>query len=167
MRLAICPGSFDPVTKGHLNIIERAAQRFDKVTVLVMVNPSKTPCFSAEERADFLRRATGHIPNVKVDIYTGLLAEYAHRVGASTIIKGLRAVTDFEFEFQQALTNKKLNPELETMFVITDPEYMYLSSSMVRQVAGFGGDVTDFLPEGICEDIVKKLTQKRQRSDAL
>lgn len=163
MRIAICPGSFDPVTKGHLNIIERAARRFDQVTVLVMVNPNKTPCFTAEERAEFLRRAAGHIPNVKVDTYTGLLAEYAHNVGASTIIKGLRAVTDFEFEFQQALTNKKLNPELETMFVITDPEYMYLSSSMVRQVAGFGGDVTDFLPEGIREDIVKRLVQKEIR----
>lgn len=160
MRIAICPGSFDPVTKGHLNIIERAARRFDEVIVLVMVNPNKTPCFTAEERADFLRRATRHIPNVKVDIYRGLLAEYAHQAGASTIIKGLRAVTDFEFEFQQALTNKKLNPELETMFVITDPEYMYLSSSMVRQVAGFGGDVTDFLPEPICADIVKRLVQK-------
>ena len=121
MRIAICPGSFDPVTKGHLNIIERSAKLFDAVTVLVMVNPNKTPSFTAQERADFLRRVTGHIPNVKVDVYTGLLAEYAHNVGACTIIKGLRAVTDFEFEFQQALTNKKLNPELETMFVITDP----------------------------------------------
>lgn len=120
MRIAICPGSFDPVTKGHLNIIERSAKLFDAVTVLVMVNPNKTPSFTAQERADFLRRVTGHIPNVKVDVYTGLLAEYAHNVGACTIIKGLRAVTDFEFEFQQALTNKKLNPELETMFVITD-----------------------------------------------
>ena len=163
MRIAICPGSFDPVTKGHLNIIERSAKLFDAVTVLVMVNPNKTPSFTAQERADFLRRVTGHIPNVKVDVYTGLLAEYAHNVGACTIIKGLRAVTDFEFEFQQALTNKKLNPELETMFVITDPEYMYLSSSMVRQVASFGGDVTDFLPDGICKDIVERLTQGRAK----
>ena len=163
MRIAICPGSFDPVTKGHLNIIERSAKLFDAVTVLVMVNTNKTPSFTAQERADFLRRVTGHIPNVKVDVYTGLLAEYAHNVGACTIIKGLRAVTDFEFEFQQALTNKKLNPELETMFVITDPEYMYLSSSMVRQVASFGGDVTDFLPDGICKDIVERLTQGRAK----
>ena len=163
MRIAICPGSFDPVTKGHLNIIERSAKLFDAVTVLVMVNPNKTPSFTAQERADLLRRVTGHIPNVKVDVYTGLLAEYAHNVGACTIIKGLRAVTDFEFEFQQALTNKKLNPELETMFVITDPEYMYLSSSMVRQVASFGGDVTDFLPDGICKDIVERLTQGRAK----
>ena len=142
MRIAICPGSFDPVTKGHLNIIERSAKLFDAVTVLVMVNPNKTPSFTAQERADFLRRVN---------------------VGACTIIKGLRAVTDFEFEFQQALTNKKLNPELETMFVITDPEYMYLSSSMVRQVASFGGDVTDFLPDGICKDIVERLTQGRAK----
>ncbi len=163
MRTAICPGSFDPVTRGHLNIIERGAQRFDRVIVLVMVNPAKIPCFSAEERADFLCRVTAHIPNVQVDVSTGLLAEYARRVGAGTIIKGLRAVTDFEFEFQQALTNKKLNPELETMFVITDPEYMYLSSSMVRQVAGFGGDVTDFLPEEICEDVVKRLAEKAEQ----
>ena len=116
-----------------------------------------------EERVDFLRRATADLPNVEVDAYGGLLAEYAHNVGACTIIKGLRAVTDFEFEFQQALTNKKLNPELETMFVITDPEYMYLSSSMVRQVASFGGDVTDFLPDGICKDIVERLTQGRAK----
>ena len=141
MRIAICPGSFDPVTKGHLNIIERSAKLFDAVTVLVMVNPNKTPSFTAQERADFLRRVTGHIPNVKVDVYTGLLAEYAHNVGACTIIK----------------------PELETMFVITDPEYMYLSSSMVRQVASFGGDVTDFLPDGICKDIVERLTQGRAK----
>ena len=152
MRIAICPGSFDPVTKGHLNIIERSAKLFDAVTVLVMVTPNKTPSFTAQERAD-----------VKVDVYTGLLAEYAHNVGACTIIKGLRAVTDFEFEFQQALTNKKLNPELETMFVITDPDDMYLSSSMVRQVASFGGDVTDFLPDGICKDIVERLTQGRAK----
>ncbi len=159
MRIAICPGSFDPVTKGHLDIIERSAKLFDTVIVLVMINPNKTPSFTAQERADFLRIATKNLPNVKVDSYSGLLAEYAHNAGACTIIKGLRAVTDFEFEFQQALTNKKLNPELETMFVITEPKYMYLSSSMVRQVAYFGGDVSDFLPDGICEDIVKRLTQ--------
>ncbi len=163
MRIAICPGSFDPVTKGHLDIIERSAKLFDIVIVLVMINPNKTPSFTAQERADFLRIATKNIPNVKVDSYSGLLAEYAHNTGACTIIKGLRAVTDFEFEFQQALTNKKLNPELETMFVITDPKYMYLSSSMVRQVAYFGGDVSDFLPDGICEDIVKRLTQRQTK----
>lgn len=162
-KIAICPGSFDPVTKGHLNIIERSAKLFDTVIVLVLVNPGKEPIFSADERKDFIRRACVHIPNVQVDAYYGLLAEYARGVGACTIIKGLRAVTDFEYEFQQALTNKKLNPELETMLAITDSEYMYLSSSMVREVASFGGDVTGFLPESICNEIVQRLTTGRKK----
>ena len=163
MKIASCPGSFDPITKGHLNIIERSAKLFDAVIVLVLVNPNKKPTFSAAERVDFIRKACEHIPNVKVDSYHGLLADYAYRVGACTIIKGLRAVTDFEYEFQQALVNKQLNPELETMFVITDSSYMYLSSSMVRQVAGFGGDVSEFLPESICEEIVKRLAQGQEK----
>ena len=142
MRIAICPGSFDPVTKGHVDIIERTAKLFDRVVALVVINPAKCPFFTVEERTGFLRRATAHIGNVTVDSY-----------------KGLRAVTDFEFEFQQALTNKKLNAELETMFVITDSQYMYLSSSMVKQVAQFGGDVTGFLPEVIREEVVQRLKQ--------
>ena len=161
MRIAICPGSFDPVTKGHLNIIERSAKLSDVAIALVLVNPNKQPVFAAAERTEFLRRACADIPNVKVDSYLGLLADYARSVGACTIIKGLRAVTDFEYEFQQALINKKLNGELETMFVITDSNYMYLSSSMVRQVAQFGGDVTDFLPECICKDIVARLPRSK------
>ena len=163
MRIAICPGSFDPVTKGHLNIIRRSAKLFDEVVALVLVNPNKQPVFTADERIDFLRRACAELPNVRVDSYYGLLADYARRIGACTIIKGLRAVTDFEYEFQQALTNKKLNDELETMFVITDSNYMYLSSSMVRQVAQFGGDVTDFLPECICQDIVARLPRSDEK----
>lgn len=161
MRIAICPGSFDPVTKGHLNIIERSAKLFDKVIVLVVINPNKTPAFTSEERVCFIRRVTAHLPNVEVDSYTGLLADYAHDVGAGTLIKGLRAVTDFEFEFQQALTNKKLNPDLETLFMITDSQYMYLSSSIAKQVARFGGDVTDFLPEEVREDILKGLLKSK------
>lgn len=163
MKIAICPGSFDPITKGHLNIVERSARLFDKVIVLVLVNPNKSPTFSASERVEFIQKACAHIPNVKVDSYHGLLADYAHRAGACTIIKGLRAVTDFEYEFQQALVNKQLNPDLETMFVITDSSYMYLSSSMVRQVAGFGGDVSDFLPEPICEEVVERLAQRKEK----
>lgn len=163
MRIAICPGSFDPVTRGHVNIIERSAKLFDKVIALVLVNPNKTPVFTAAERVDFIRRATAHLPNVEADSYHGLLAEYARSVGACTLIKGLRAVTDFEFEFQQALTNKKLNPELETMFVITDSNYMYLSSSIVKQIAEFGGDVTDFLPQAICADVVERFTQEKEQ----
>lgn len=162
-KIAICPGSFDPITKGHVNIIERSAKLFDTVIVLVLVNPAKRPTFSADERAEFIRRACSHIPNVQVDVHNGLLAGYARSVGACTIIKGLRALTDFENEFQQALINKKLNPELETMLIITDSEYMYLSSSMVRQVAGFGGDVTDFLPESICGDVVERLSAGRTK----
>ncbi|MEG0897198.1 MAG: pantetheine-phosphate adenylyltransferase [Ruthenibacterium sp.] len=157
MKIAICPGSFDPVTKGHVNIIERSARLFDKVIVLVVVNPNKTPMFTSEQRVAFIRRATVHLPNVTVESYYGLLAEYAKQVGACTLIKGLRAVTDFEFEFQQALTNKKLNPELETMFVITDSNYMYLSSSIVKQIAEFNGDVSEFLPEAICADVVEQM----------
>ena len=159
MRIALCPGSFDPVTKGHVDIIERTAKLFDRVVALVVINPAKCPFFTVEERTGFLRRATAHIGNVTVDSYQGLLADYARRMGACTLIKGLRAVTDFEFEFQQALTNKKLNAELETMFVITDSQYMYLSSSMVKQVAQFGGDVTGFLPEVIREEVVQRLKQ--------
>lgn len=156
-RIAICPGSFDPVTNGHLNIIERSAGLFDELIVLVVINPNKQPMFTAAERVDFLRRATAHLSNVRVASYEGLLAEYARQAGACTLIKGLRAVTDFEFEFQQALTNKKLNPDLETMFMITDARYMYLSSSIAKQVAAFGGDITDFIPDTILQDIEQRL----------
>ena len=160
MRIAICPGSFDPVTRGHLDIIERASKLFDKLIVLVVVNPNKNPMFSTDERVEFLKRATAHIDNVEVDSYYGLLANYAAKVGACTLIKGLRAVTDFEYEFQQALSNKKLNRELETMCMTTDANYMYLSSSIVKQIAEFGGDVRDLLPPPIYEDVVARLGKK-------
>lgn len=160
MRIAICPGSFDPVTNGHLNIIERSAKQFDKVIVLVLINPSKKPSFTAEERIRYLKTVAAHLPNVEVDCFDGLLVEYARKVGAGTLIKGLRAVTDFEYEFQQALTNKKLNPELETMFMITDAQYMYLSSSIAKQVALLGGDVAEFLPAAVSEEIVKCINER-------
>ena len=159
MRIAICPGSFDPVTKGHLNIIERSAKLFDAVTVLVMVNPNKTPSFTAQERADFLRRVTGHIPNVKVDVYTGLLAEYAHNVGACTIIKGLRAGSDFEKEFQMAMINRKLNPKLDSLFLTAEHQYMYLSSSIVKELGMYGAELRDFLPEEILGDVRARINQ--------
>ena len=162
MRIAICPGSFDPVTKGHLDIIERSAKLFDKLIVLVVVNPTKSLMFTAEERVAYLQQVTQHIPNVEIDSYKGLLADYAAKVGACTLIKGLRAVTDFEFEFQQALTNKKLNPELETMFMITDANYMYLSSSIAKQVAYFGGDISDFIPACIHGDILEQMTKRSE-----
>lgn len=160
MKIAICPGSFDPITNGHLDIIERSAGLFDRVIVLVLLNKTKKCVFTMEERVDMIRRAVCHIPNVEVDHYGGLLAEYARQVGASAIIKGLRAVTDFEYEFQMALTNKILNPELETLFMNTDAQHMYLSSSMVREVAGFGGDITRFIPAVIADDVTKKLGGK-------
>ena len=161
MKIAICPGSFDPVTKGHIDILERSSQLFDKVIAVVMINPAKTPTFSTEERVEFLRKVTSHIPNVEADSYLGLVADYAKLKGAKTLIKGLRAVTDFEYEFQQALTNKKLNPELETLFMMTGQDYMYLSSTIVRQIAGFGGDISQFVPPRIKDDIIRRLSPEK------
>ena len=156
MKLAICPGSFDPVTNGHLNIIARAAAMFDRVIVVVMVNGNKQPLFTCEERVDLLKRATAGMPNVEIDFYGGLLADYAANVQACAIVKGLRALSDFEYEFQMALTNRKLNPAVETVFLTTNAEYMYLSSSLVKQVAGLGGDIREFVPACILEDILQK-----------
>ena len=158
MKTVICPGSFDPVTNGHLDIIDRSAALFDKVIVVVMKNPAKTNfCFSPEERAELIRRCTKDIPNVEVDIYEGLLAQYAKQKGAVAVVKGLRAVSDFEYEFQQAQMNKKLNSELETVFINTKVENLYLSSSAVKQICELGGDISDFVPEIIRDDIVKRI----------
>ena len=157
MRIAICPGSFDPVTYGHLDIIRRASQMFDRVVVVVMTNASKAPLFSKEERLELLRRATLGLSNVEVDSYGGLLAEYARTRGATVIVKGLRAMSDFEYEFQMALTNRKLYPGAETVFLTTTAEHMYLSSSLVKQVAGLGGDISEFVPACIVPDIMKKI----------
>ncbi len=161
MRIAVCPGSFDPVTKGHINIIERASKLFDKIIVVVVINPNKTPTFSIDERIDFLKRTTAHLENVEVDSFSGLLADYVKRAGACAVIKGLRAVSDFEYEFQQALANKQINPEMETMFLITSQEYMYLSSSVVRQIAEFGGSIDRLVPEEISSEIEEKLRKDR------
>ena len=158
MRIAICPGSFDPATMGHLDIIHRSAKLFDKVIVVVMSNYNKTNySFTAEERVQLLERCTADIPNVEIDAYEGLLVDYAKKVGAVAVVKGLRAVSDFEYEFQQALTNKNLYPELETVFVTTQAENMFLSSSVVKQVCSLGGDITPFVPEQIRDDIIKRI----------
>lgn len=157
-NLAICPGSFDPVTIGHLDIISRSAKMFGKVVVVVMTNPNKSSgSFTVEERVQMIKKAVADIPNVEVDHYEGLLADYAARKNAKAIIKGLRAVTDFEYEFQMALANKKLNPDVETLFLTTSAENMYLSSSMIKQIASMGGDISDFVPAVIHEDIVNRL----------
>lgn len=163
LRIAVCPGSFDPVTLGHLDIISRASRIFDKIIVAVPVNPAKNASFSTEERMELLRTvcAAEHLENVEIDKVTGLLADYAREKGAMTIIKGLRAMSDFEYEFQQALTNKKLNPELETMFMATSAENMFLSSSMVKQVAGFGGDISHFVPPCVLQAIRDRLCKSR------
>ena len=156
MAIAVCPGSFDPVTNGHLDIIHRASRLFEKVIVLVIINPDKTPIFTSEERVDMIRRSID-LPNVQVDSYCGLLADYVKQAGATVIVKGLRAVTDFEYEFQMALINKKLAPFAETMFLTTDASNMYLSSSVVRQVGSFGGDISPFVPEQIQQQIAERL----------
>ncbi len=155
--MAVCPGSFDPITLGHVDIITRAAGLFDKIIVLALNNPEKNYSFTIDERIDFVKRATAHIPNVEVDFYGGLLADYATSHGAKAIVKGLRAVSDFEYEFQMALVNKKLTPSTETVFLTTGLEHMYLSSSMVKQIATFGGDITGFLPAEILEEIKARL----------
>lgn len=160
MKIAICPGSFDPITLGHIDIIERSAKIFDRVYVVVMVNPSKQPTFSTEERIEMIKQTTGHIPNVVAESYAGLIADYAREKGACTLVKGLRAVTDFEYEFQQALTNKKLNPDLETLFMVTNQEYMYLSSTIVRQIANFGGDISQFVPSQIKDKLEEKMKKE-------
>lgn len=160
-RTVICPGSFDPVTLGHVDIITRAASMFDKVIVAVLVNSSKNPSFTIDERIALLRKALNGIENVEVKSFNGLLADYAKETGATAVVKGLRAMSDFEYEFQMSLTNNKLNPDLETIFLTSRAEYMFLSSSMVKQVATFGGDITYFVPECIHDEIKKRLATNK------
>ena len=155
--IALCPGSFDPVTIGHLDIITRAANMFHKVIVIVAANSSKNCSFTPEERVELINKCVADIPNVSVVHYDGLLADYAAQTGATAIIKGLRAMSDFEYEFQMALTNKKLNPNVETLFLTTKAENMYLSSSMVKQIASMGGDISSFVPEVIKQDIINRI----------
>ncbi len=162
MSIAICPGSFDPITLGHLNIIRRTAMIFDEVVVCVMKNASKTsPMFTVEERADMVRRAVAKYPNVRVETPDGLLAEYAKGYERPTVVKGLRAASDFDYEFQMNLLNKKINPDMETMFLTASSKYTFLSSSIVREMAKYGADLTGLIPDEIREDIEKKALQWR------
>lgn len=160
MRIGICPGSFDPVTLGHMDIISRACKIFDKVIVAVPVNPDKRASFTVEERMEMLRTVTADMENVEIDCVRGLLADYASEKHAAAIVKGLRAISDFEYEFQMALTNKKLNPNLETLFLTAEADSMYLSSSMVREIASMGGDISNFVPACIHDRIVERLKNK-------
>lgn len=157
MKTAICPGSFDPVTLGHMDIIRRASKIFDKVIVAVMVNPAKKTAFTLDERVALLKKATAEMDSVEVVGFDGFLADLARKRGACAIVKGLRAVSDFEYEFQMALINQKLNSELETMFLTTQAQNMYLSSSMIKDIASFGGDISSFVPACILSDIQQRL----------
>ncbi len=158
MRIAIYPGSFDPVTIGHLNIIERAAKIFDKLIVCVMVNAGKQhPMFSQQERVDLIRRVTAHIPNVEVDSSCELLADYARRKDGCVIVKGLRAGSDFENEFQMAQINHKINPNLDTLFLTSEHQFMYLSSSMVKELGFYDVDLKEFLPVEIIPDFKARI----------
>ena len=166
MKTAVYPGSFDPVTNGHLNIIERASRLFDRVIVCVMVNCEKQPLFSLEERETFLREVTAHLPNVTVDAHGGLLAEYARANDCCTVIKGLRAGSDFEKEFQMAMINRKLNPELESLFLTAEHQYMYLSSSAVKEMAFYGANISDFLPVQIVEAFKERINNRVNNKEA-
>ncbi len=157
MRTAICPGSFDPITLGHLNIIRRTAQIFDQVVVCIMQNATKPrPMFTVEEKIDMVRRAVAKYPNVFVDSSDILVAEYAKRYEGAVLVKGLRAASDFDYEFQMNLINKNINPNLETMFLTASEKYTFLSSSVVREMAMYGADLTGLVPDEIIDDIEKK-----------
>lgn len=156
MKKAIYPGSFDPITYGHIDIIRRAADIFDELTVSVLNNKGKTPLFSVDERVNIIKEATRDLPNVAVESYDGLLVDYCEKNNARVIIRGLRAITDFEFELQLAQTNRKLSRKVDTIFLTTSLEYAYLSSSTVKEVASFGGDISKFVPEFIARLVYEK-----------
>ena len=162
MTIAVCPGSFDPVTNGHVDIFKRASKLFDKVIVLVSVNLAKSASFSVEERVAMIEEVTKGLPNVEVDYDDGLLADYVKCKGAKVIVKGLRAVSDFEYEFQMALANKRLYEGAETVFLTTSSENMFLSSSVIKQVASLGGDISSFVPKEILNDINNRLSKKEK-----
>jgi len=157
LTLAICPGSFDPITLGHIDVIRRASALFDRVIVVVMINPLKKPAFTVDERIDFIKRSTSDIKNIQLDQYSGLLADYAEMKKATAVVRGLRIMSDFEYEFQMSLTNNFLNPNTETIFLPASINCMFLSSSMVREVARYGRDISEFVPKEIAGDIRSKL----------
>ncbi len=157
MTTAVYPGTFDPVTNGHLDVITRAAKLFDRVIVGVLHNSAKSPLFSVEERVNILTKVTESVPNIEVDSFSGLSIDFAREHEANAIVRGLRAITDFDFELQMAQTNRVLAPDIDTMFLTTSLEYAYLSSTTVKEVAVFGGDITKFVPPYVVEEIYKKL----------
>mgnify|MGYP000769609847 FL=1 len=160
MRRAIYPGSFDPVTRGHYDIICRSCKIVDKLIVGVLNNKAKMPLFSVEERVKMLKEVTKDLDNIRIVPFDGLLVEFASRMNAGLVIRGLRAITDFEYELQMSQTNQKLDPNIETMFLTTSIEYSYLSSTTVREIAAFGGDLTQFVPEAVALELEKKMNTK-------
>lgn len=156
MKTAVYPGSFDPITNGHIDVIERSAKVFDKVYVAILQNSTKSPLFSVEERIELIQRVTKHIPNIEVITFNGLLVDFMREKGIPVIVKGLRAISDFEYEFQMALTNRHLAPEAETFFMMASAQNQYLSSSIVKEIARYHGDLTGLVPSEIYEDIYKK-----------
>ena len=160
MKRAIYPGSFDPLTFGHLDMIERSSKIVDELYVSVLRNSAKNPLFSTDERVSMIEEMTSHLPNVKVTAFDGLLVDYAGKIGANIIVRGLRAVTDFEYELQMAQTNHKLEPAVETVFLTTSLEHSYLSSTIVKEVAAFGGDISQFVPEAIEAKVREKIIKK-------
>lgn len=161
MRKVIYPGSFDPITFGHIDIIKRARDLFDSVVVTVAVNPSKTPLFTVEERVNFIKASVKEFSNIQVDSFDGLVVDHAKSVGASGIIRGLRAISDFEFEFQMALMNRKLAQDIATIFLMPHEKYTYLNSSIVRNLASLNGDISDFVPLVVQNALKKKFSAKK------
>lgn len=159
-RICVYPGSFDPVTNGHVDLIERGAALFDEVVVAILRNPAKQGCFSMEKRIELLSRACAHLPNVRFDSFDGLLVDYMRRCEARVVLRGLRAVTDFESEFQMAQLNHEMAPEVETLFLMTSPRHAYISSSAVREIGLFSGDITPFVPACIARDVAETLAHK-------
>lgn len=160
MIRALTPGTFDPITSGHLDVITRAAQMFDEIVVAVAASVKKHPLFTLEERTELVRQATAHLPNVRVEPFSGLLVDFARDMGASVVVKGLRAITDFEYEFQMTAVNYELSEDLETVFIMSPPRYMYLSSSVVREVASMGGDVEPFVPACVRDALARKFSNE-------
>lgn len=160
MRVGVYPGSFDPVTLGHLDIIERSSKIVDKLIVGVLNNNSKTPLFSADERVNMLKEVTSHIPNVEVQAFSGLLVDFAKKNDACIVVRGLRAITDFEYELQMSQTNRIISPDIDTIFFTTNLKYAYLSSSTVKEVAQFGGDISKFLPEKVISHMQEKFKEQ-------
>jgi len=154
-KTALCPGTYDPITEGHRDIIRRCARVFDNVIITVSDNPKKTPMFSVKERIDFISRSLAELGNIEIIFFKGLLIDLAKERNAQVIVKGLRAISDFEYELQMAQMNKKLAPEIETFFLISNPKYAYLSSSAVKEVAGLGGCIKGLVPDEVKEDILK------------